>query len=258
MTWYPEAERVPWLYPSPDGRPTYYKGLCVPKAVVLHVAEGYQRTARQWALEGYYRASRHFSVAIDGSIMQHLDFQDGGYHAGISAEHAKQHPPTWELWEGPNQNVNLYTIGIEHEGFYQSVLSDPRQKAASKALCQWLSEELGIPLDEAHFPPHAAIDTVNRANDFSTPERRAQWYAELTEDQMSSKEYDALVEAVFGTQGRMDELKANGIGSLETRVSNFESNDGPIGKRLAALESGTTTGSATSFTITGGTLEVQS
>jgi hypothetical protein len=48
-----------------------------------------------------------------------------------------------------------------------------------------------------------------------------------------------LLAAVFGTEARIDELAAAGVVPLESRVYNFESNDGPIGKRLAALEAHT-------------------
>lgn len=204
MSWYPKAEKVPWKYPSADNRPTYYKGLNQPVAVVLHTMQGHASTAREWAKRGQFPKSWHFTVGKNGHVMQHLDFQDGGYHAGITDTQANSHPPTWSLWKGLGINVNWYTIGIEHEGFVNDVLLQyPLQRRASLELCQWLSQELSIPLDETHFPPHAAIDVVNRVNDFDTPARRAQWYAYLTEDEMTPEERARLerVERLLGGYG---------------------------------------------------------
>lgn len=215
MTWYPRAEIVPWRYPSTDGRPTFYRGQNKPIAVVLHVMQGHASTARQWAMEGHYGASWHFTVSRTGHVMQHMDFKDGGYHAGITDAQAVTNPPTWALWKGPGINVNRYSLGIEHEGFVEDVLTDPRQRAASKELCHWLAGDLGIPLDEDHFPPHAAIDTVNRRNDFATPERRAEWYRELfnEEEKMTDEQ---LMEAL-------------------RRIGWADAN-GPIDKRLREVE----------------------
>lgn len=200
----PFAEWVPWKYPAPNGQPTYYRGINAPIAVVLHIMQGYQRTARQWAEQGMYPKSWHFSNSREGKIMQHLEPQDGGYHAGISTLVATQRPPTWPLWKGPDINVNWYTIGIENEGFFDEPWPDA-QRASLKRLCQWISEEWGIPYDRLHFPPHADIDIRDRANDFARPLQRDELYAYLfEEDDMSAED-----------KARLDRLErllaANGI-----------------------------------------------
>lgn len=237
MSRYPKAEWVPW-----QGTNTYYRGTNRPIAVVLHIMEGYQRTARQWAEQGHYGASWHFSVGRDGTVMQHLDFEDGGYHAGITATQAATNPPVWPLWKGPNVNVNTYTIGIEHEGFHNEPWPTA-QMIASRELCRWLAKELSIPLDVLHFPPHAVIDTVNRVNDFAPPSERAAIYRYLLEkeDQVTREEYDALVRDIWGSPERREELRTRGVLPIEGRLNNLESNDGPIGKRLSRLETDLTT-----------------
>lgn len=174
----PFAEWIPWNPVAPDGRPTYFAGRNQPVAVVLHVMQGYQATARRWALNGHYGQSWHYSVARDGSIMQHLEHHHGGYHAGISAWKAQHYRPTWPLWRGPGQNVNTYTIGVEHEGFAGQPFA-PEQARASRRLCGWLAEVLDIPMDTAHFPAHADIDLRDRPNDFNTPALRRDFYAFL-------------------------------------------------------------------------------
>ena len=194
MSRYPNAEWVPWKYNSEYG-PTYYKGTNKPEAVVLHVMQGYLRTARTWAAQGHYGASWHFSVGVDGTVLQHLEFEDGGYHAGISVNSKK---PTWPLWKGHEVNVNNYTIGIEHEGFSGEGFPDA-QRNASRDLCQWLARDLAFGFDRDHFPPHADIDIVNRPNDFAPPAQREEFYKFLfeEEDDMTPAEVEAIARKVF-------------------------------------------------------------
>jgi hypothetical protein len=185
MSRYPAAVWEPWAYPARApaehaGKATYYQGQNEPRAVVIHAMQGWASTALQWAQGGFYPKSWHFTIAFDGTVYQHLDFDDGGYHAGITDSHAARFPPTWPRWEGPGRNVNTYSIGIEGEGFsyipYGKVTSNPahlaysrpEQRLALKKLCQWLaSPASGIPIEYSKdfFPAHAEIDTVNRSED---------------------------------------------------------------------------------------------
>lgn len=229
---YSKAEWVPWAYLSPEGAATFYKGQNKPEAVVLHIAQGYASTARSWALEGHFGASWHFTVCKDGTVLQHLDFHDGGYHAGIPVTAPT---PRWNLWKGHGINVNKYTIGIEHEGFSGAPWPE-EQRQASKDLCLWLAETLGIPLDIDHFPPHAAIDVVNRVNDFGPPEFRAEFYEYLfhKEDDMADPRLEKII-AALGGEAAIDEWNAKGnslllgfandqarIGALEGQVAEHQ------------------------------------
>jgi hypothetical protein len=64
--------------------------------------------------------------------------------------------------------------------------------------------------------------------------------AEMQEIEDLKADLKKLRDAVFaGGNDRIDALAAAGVVPLESRVYDFESNDGPIGKRLAALESHT-------------------
>lgn len=193
MSRYPAAEWVPWKW-NPAA-PAFYKGLNEPVAVVLHRMQGHKSTARMWAQQGYTGASWHFTVGLDGSVMQHLEFEDGGYHAGIPGSAPV---PVWPLWRGRGENVNHYTVGVECEGFAGGEWP-AAQLAALRALCRWLAGALGIsPTDPDRFPPHAAIDVVNRVNDFDTPERRDTIvYPYLFEEEdMADPRFDVLNEAL--------------------------------------------------------------
>lgn len=202
----------PWQYPQPGtDKPTYYRALNNPEAVVLHSGQGYVGTWLAWADQGFYPKSWHYSVKLDGTIYQHLDHADGGYHAGITDAHARAHPPTWPLWKGTGINVNHYTIGIEAEGFsFQSdgplAYERPKQVAAIRKLCHWLSETLGIPYERVHFPAHAEIDIVNRAYDFAAPSRREMFYRYMfQEDTMTPEDVRALIEEYMRTHPPIDE-----------------------------------------------------
>ena len=126
--------------------------------------------------------------------MQHLDFTDGGYHAGIASPPAPT--PTWPLWKGSRLNINCYTIGIEHEGFSGDGFTEA-QRVASRELCRWLSGELNIPYDRDHFPPHADIDLINRPSDFAPPEGREAHYRFMFEEDEMTPEDKAKLDAVY-------------------------------------------------------------
>lgn len=179
---YPGATWAPWRYESEAG-PTYFRGMCKPIAVVMHIMQGYSGTAVEWAKAGHYGASWHFTVARDGRVWQHLNLDDGGYHAGIGAGAPT---PTWRLWMGHQFNVNSYTIGIEHEGFSGEPYPLVQQRASAK-LTAWLCETLGIPADRDHLIGHNEIDVVNRRLDPGPTWGWAQ-YLELVEDHMGISE----------------------------------------------------------------------
>ncbi len=192
-------EWAPWKLDSQSG-PTYYVGLNKPAAVVLHRQQGWISTARRWAAEGHYGASWHYTVGLDGTILQHLGHTHGGYHAGIP-DTAKA--PTWPLWRGHGQNVNHSTIGVECEGFAAEEWPIA-QLESLRWLCRKLSVDLGIPYDRGHFPAHAEIDVVNRVNDFDTPERRHIVYDYL----FAEAEMDPRLDAVIAALGGMEAIEA--------------------------------------------------
>ena len=218
---YPAAAWAPWLYQGASGEPSYYAGPNKPVAVVLHVMQGHMATVLGWARSGYPHASWHFSVGREGLVYQHLALTDGGYQAGIARERRDaggrvfgyNPEPTWPLWRGWGENVNHYTIGVEHEGFSGEPFT-AAQSAASRKLCRWIATELGIPYDRDHFPPHADIALIDRPSDFNTPALREAHYQFMFEEEgdemgMTTEErayVDALRDAVYGQAYVIDVL----------------------------------------------------
>lgn len=198
---YPNAVPVPWRYDSND--PPYYKDQNVPIACIIHVMQGWASTATTWANTGYSGASWHFTVRRDGVIQQHLSFSDGGYHAGIASTKPK---PTWRLWRGYNQNVNRYTIGIEHEGFSGEEFPEAQLEASAK-LVRWILDTIGQPIDRDHIAGHYEIDLVDRPND---PGPTFPWdhYMELVkgDDAMTPEEkaqFKSMQEQIYQLQTQL-------------------------------------------------------
>lgn len=173
--------------------PPYYANLNNPIAVVLHIAAGWRRIAEDWAARGYSSASWHYFICLDGTILRQLGHEHGGYHAGISQVRdsgALNPEPAWPLWRGWNSNINLYTLGIEHEGFGPFTEA---QRKASIWLCKWLAQELGFPYSRAHFPAHADIALIDRPNDFGIRLDREAHYRFMFEEEDEMKPSERLL-----------------------------------------------------------------
>lgn len=217
MPVYPHATFIPWKrydrHPQ-TGYANFYQGTNHPIAVVQHIQQGWKSTYDNWARRGHFRAAVHFSVGRDGSVSQYLDFDDGGYHAGITGWKAANYPPKWDLWKGQNVNVNQYTLGVEHEGFFDQIFPETGtpltlpQMESSRDLNWWLAGELNIPVDEEHFPPHAAIDRRDRPNDFAVPAARRIYYRFLKQERLEQDmaELESLRAEVETFQARNDIL----------------------------------------------------
>lgn len=111
--------------------------------IVIHTIEGSLRSATSWFRSRESRVSAHYCVGHDGSIVQCVRERDIAWHAG-----------NWEM--------NVHSIGIEHEGYAQQDTWTDAQIRASAGLARSLCERYGIPPDREHILSHAEI----------TPERR--------------------------------------------------------------------------------------
>lgn len=121
------------------------------QAVVIHVMEGSMYSTGSWFKNPKSRVSAHYGISRTGEVVQYVDDADTAYHAGTVRN------PTAELVKrNAGVNPNLWTIGIEHEG-YAIQEPTPAQMAASAELLALLSQKHGIPLDETHVIPHRAV-----------------------------------------------------------------------------------------------------
>jgi N-acetylmuramoyl-L-alanine amidase len=125
-----------------------------PKAIVIHIIVGSQKSADNSFLNPAHGTSAHFSVGRNGGIHQYVDVEDTAFHAGIVEL------PTWGGLErdasGRILNPNLYTLGIEHEG--QPTDDWPLAMVKGSAwLVRMLADRFDIPLDRNHVIGHREI-----------------------------------------------------------------------------------------------------
>lgn len=126
-----------------------------PEAIVIHISQGTLFGMYSWFNNSASKSSSHFGVGKNGEVDQFVNTDDTAWHAGgISSPH-------WSLLK-PGVNPNLYTIGIEHEGFTGQVWSDAMYNATAELIGN-LCRQYGIPLDRNHIIGHCQIDSTSRA-----------------------------------------------------------------------------------------------
>ena len=81
-----------------------------PEAVVIHIMEGTLPGTDSWFASSSSQVSAHYGVGKSGEIHQYVKEGDTAWHAG------RVDRPTWKLLK-PDINPNLYTIGVEQEGY---------------------------------------------------------------------------------------------------------------------------------------------
>lgn len=113
--------------------------------IVCHVADGTYGGTLAWFQRPGTNVSAHFTVSMDGQIGQSVSTADTGWHSG--------------LWD-----MNLRSIGIEHEGQPSKGPWTPStaQLAASADLVATLCRTFGIPADRTHIIGHNEV-TPGRA-----------------------------------------------------------------------------------------------
>lgn len=125
-----------------------------PKAIVIHIIVGSQKSCDLTFQDPKAQRSAHFSISKSGIVHQYVDPDDTAFHAGTIVA------PTWQGMErdtaGNFINPNLYTIGIEHEGMPEDDWPDTLY-AASSELVRDLAAHYRIPLDPQHIIHHREI-----------------------------------------------------------------------------------------------------
>lgn len=151
----------------------------------MHIAQGGYDAAVSWLTDAQANpnSSAHFVIAKDGRISQLVSIKDGAWANGL-AWVADATQPNGGYWNNPRGvkvapswkdiisgvNPNLYTISVEHEGFYQDQWTQEMYDANNKLLA-WIAAQLGqTPAAPFQFVAHRSlighyeIDPVDRAN----------------------------------------------------------------------------------------------
>ncbi len=120
-----------------------------PEAIVIHIMSGTLLGTDAWFASPASGVSAHYGISQNGEVHQYVKEEDQAYHAGgVSL-------PTWKYIK-TGVNPNMYTVGIEHEGFEYSSWSEI-MKQASAELVSGISKRWNIPLDRDHVIGHYEI-----------------------------------------------------------------------------------------------------
>lgn len=120
-----------------------------PEAVVVHIMEGSLVGTDSWFNDPVSKVSAHYGVGKNGKIHQYVGESDTAWHAGRKSN------PTWSLIKN-GVSPNLYTIGIEHEGFGDTAWTDAMYQASASLISE-ICNRWAIPIDRDHIVGHREI-----------------------------------------------------------------------------------------------------
>jgi hypothetical protein len=107
--------------------------------IVVHVTEGQFWGSVRWLKSPRAHASSHYVVSRRGKIVQLVHLSDIAWHAG-------------------NWNVNVQSVGIEHEGFTYGPGGFPdAQYHASARLAGWIARRALMPINRRTVIGHADV-----------------------------------------------------------------------------------------------------
>lgn len=117
--------------------------------VIVHDIEGSAGSCLAWFQNPQARASSHYVVdSMTGKIYQMVQEKDVAWHAG-------------------NRNVNLRSVGIEHEGYaYRPGFYNPVEYETAARLIRGITERHNIPRDRKHIIGHHEVPNPNDPSRF--------------------------------------------------------------------------------------------
>lgn len=149
-----------------------------PEAFVIHIQQGNQQGTISWFQNPASQVSSHAAISKAGGVDNFVDNSDTAYHAG------RINAPIWsgmkKNWLGQYINPNLYTIGLENEGFRGDFWTEPQMTALVEYV-KIKADEYGIPLIRKNVVSHSEItadkedmrswcdEIVKRANQVTAP-----------------------------------------------------------------------------------------
>lgn len=110
-----------------------------PRYIIMHTMVGTWQGANARFQQTAQQASAHYGVKLDGGLVQWVDEGDAAWHAG-------------------NYEVNLDSIGIEHEdgGNYNAPRPEALKDRSAHLLAD-ISKRYNLPLDRAHVKLHKEV-----------------------------------------------------------------------------------------------------
>ena len=132
--------------------PNFWKGRKgqKPEAIVIHITDGNLQSVINTFQNPASKVSAHYLIAKTGEITSFVEEADSAWHCG------KVVSPTWPLLK-KGVNPNLYTIGIELEGF-DNDYPTLRQAIAAAWLVNKICASWTIPLLTPNVVAHRDIN----------------------------------------------------------------------------------------------------
>ncbi len=115
--------------------------------IVIHVTQGSKTATARWFASPKAGVSAHYLVTQEGEVWQFVREADTAFHAGV-------------------YEVNLRSIGIEHEGVGVNYAPNEAQFAASVRLARAICERWGLEPSDATIQPHRAFRATICPADF--------------------------------------------------------------------------------------------
>lgn len=191
-------------------------------AVVMHIMEGTMDGTLSHFRNPRSKASSHYGISRKGEIIQYVKEEDTAWHAG------RVNRPTHPLVIEKGISPNLYTIGIEHEGFATQEPT-PEMIRASAWLLMEISFRHGVDLSPARIINHREIASdkacpgkmtaeVVLAHILGKPKPGTRVYSPYYQDHLIVTRYEADGDWSFITETTLKSLGAR----AKTRFSEME------------------------------------
>ena len=129
-----------------------------PEIVVIHIGEGNSgqilgkaNFKEKLGAFTYEQKSSHYLVNYDGSVWQFVKEENTAWHAGL-----KVNPTAKLVLAKKEKNPNLYSIGIEHEGYGHTDITEEQYKVSAQ-LIREICLRWNITIDREHIIGHREI-----------------------------------------------------------------------------------------------------
>lgn len=194
-----------------------------PTFIVIHVAQGYYLGTISWFKDPQSGVSSHYVVSKNGDVTQMVEEKDEAIHIG--------------------SNVNVLSVGIEHEGF----VADPAtwftdsMYQGSAALVKNIAQRWGIPLDRCHILGHDEIPDPTNPCTYGGAEHHT--------DPGSGWDWNKYMGYIGGSATKCSWNCSSTVGSLVgyVRKGSLLPTAAPVAGAKVSIASGSTTTDAKGF-----------
>lgn len=184
-----------------------------PQAIVIHIAQGTLQGAYNWFNTPSSKASSHYMVGKSGAIWQFVKERDTAWHAGAARN------PSWNKLK-PGVNPNLYTIGIEHEGYFNQKWSNQMYNSSTELVAD-ICKRYGLKANKDTIIGHYRINSVTRST--------------CPGSGVNLDKFIIKVNQILENPKVIAELKTK-INNLEKKISTLEGTVKSKNKRIRELE----------------------